>query len=275
MNFSAADLASLAKEAQEVQQENNGNGMDVDGSPATPSPRQSSADHDGGMEVDQEQSSIMDSAEAHRLFKLAREPSEILPNLFLGTARHALNQGFLAKHNVTYILCVADTCRFPSRQYTFRHVPISDYGDTVLDSPQVFGRCFEFIEQAVLSNKSILVHCTLGINRSPCVVIAYLMWKKHWPLKQAYEHVLSRRSSIAPHEDYFTALRRYELKLFGKQSVPESQKPVSMQSQLKEWMKDLAEVNEQRRKEEEAEKKSPQHATQSQPQQQPPQPHAS
>jgi hypothetical protein len=80
-------------------------------------------------------------------------------------------------------------------------------------------------EEARSSQKSVLVHCAAGVNRSPTIVIAYLMFSMRWSLKTgkefisshsliflaAYRHVLSKKASICPHEKYMEQLSKYEV----------------------------------------------------------------
>ena len=41
---------------------------------------------------------------------------------------------------------------------------------------------------------TVYVHCNMGINRSPSIVIAYLHWVQGWDLEKATDHVLKCRS---------------------------------------------------------------------------------
>ena len=50
----------------------------------------------------------------------------------------------------------------------------------------------------------VYVHCNAGLNRSPSVVIAALMDREDWPLKQAWKFVL-RRHRCLPYEAVMVA----------------------------------------------------------------------
>lgn len=56
------------------------------------------------------------------------------------------------------------------------------------------------------------------MNRSPTVVLGYLMQFEKMTLKAAYEHTKQRRSLISPHENYFAQLEQFELVLYGNNS---------------------------------------------------------
>ena len=40
----------------------------------------------------------------------------------------------------------------------------------------------------------VYVHCNMGVNRSPSIVIAYLHWVVGWDLEKATDHVMKCRS---------------------------------------------------------------------------------
>jgi len=55
-------------------------------------------------------------------------------------------------------------------------------------------RGINFIESARQKGTKVLVHCVMGISRSPSMVIAYCMYYRGWKLQDAYRYVRSRRS---------------------------------------------------------------------------------
>ena len=72
---------------------------------------------------------------------------------------------------------------------------------------QYFKECIEFIEK----NKTIYIHCLCGISRSPTIVIAYLMWKKHSSYFDTFQFVKKIRNSINPNGGF-----TQQLKIFDK-----------------------------------------------------------
>ena len=66
--------------------------------------------------------------------------------------------------------------------------------------------CIDFIE----NSDKIYVHCTCGINRSPSIVIAYLMWKTHSSFSQTYNFVQKRRSCVEPSIGFITKLKKFD-----------------------------------------------------------------
>lgn len=164
--------------------------------------------------------------------KLFQEPSRINDYLWLGSARHASNRVFLEKHGIAYILCVHTSMRMHSG-FTQKHVPLSDYGETDLLEKSL-DKCIQFIDSARKTGKCVLVHCHQGINRSPTVVLAYLMAREQLSLEAAYNLTVARRPQICPHEKYMEQLQAYELKLRGTSSFTEQTLPKSLQQAIRE-----------------------------------------
>ncbi len=68
------------------------------------------------------------------------------------------------------------------------------------DLTPLFNDVTAFIHQHISINKSVLVHCKGGINRSPIFVVAYLA-RFVMPLEEAILHVTTMRTAarIQPH----------------------------------------------------------------------------
>jgi protein-tyrosine phosphatase len=193
------------------------------------SPKENSTESKEDLD-EQDDEGDEEEEEAKALFHI---PSEIMTYLFLGSYRHSVNRSYLLEKKIVHILCVAEDAKpVNPKQYRFLHVPISDFGDTVL--VDVLPECFEFIDEAKKKGRAVLVHCSQGINRSPTVVIAYLMAKEGWSLRKAYDHVKSKRRMISPHELYFEQLQQYEVKLTGKSTVSREEAPKSLQAYIRE-----------------------------------------
>jgi protein-tyrosine phosphatase len=138
----------------------------------------------------------------------------VLPYLYLGGYLDARDENNLHENGITHILNVKDSFRYPDpNRFSFLHVPLSDYGETSLEG--ILGRCSEFINNARDAEGKVLVHCALGSNRSPTVVIAYLMTTLRRPLLDCFSHVIRCREGTAPHERYLRQLQEMEERLFG------------------------------------------------------------
>lgn len=112
---------------------------------------------------------------------------------------------------------------------------MSDYGDS--DVLNIAKQCFSFIESARKNNENILVHCRGGLNRSPTIVIAYLMVKRKMTLGDAYNLVKSKREKMSPHKKYIEQLKEYEMKTRGVDTLVEEHTP-SLQDRIMQYRKD-------------------------------------
>ena len=66
-------------------------------------------------------------------------------------------------------------------------LPIKD--DPSFDIRPYFDESAAFIDDAVRHSSRILVHCVAGVSRSATLVLAWMMLRKKFRLKQAIKHV--------------------------------------------------------------------------------------
>jgi len=139
--------------------------------------------------------------------------NEILENfLWLGDRFAASDTKVLKKLGITHLLTLYGT---HEHEYELpvkaRCIPLDDSGMTDLGS--IFNRCFEFIDDAKVNGK-ILVHCAAGVNRSPSIVVAYLMKNHRMRFHEAYEFVQEKRYCIQPAPSYRMQLLEYDKILY-------------------------------------------------------------
>ncbi|KAL8164433.1 UNVERIFIED_CONTAM: Dual specificity protein phosphatase 9 [Gekko kuhli] len=149
-------------------------------------------------------------------------PVQILPNLYLGSARDSANMDTLARLGIHYILNV--TPNLPNLfekngDFHYKQIPISDHWSQNLS--QFFPEAIEFIDEALSRNCGVLVHCLAGISRSVTVTVAYLMQKLHLSLNDAYDLVKRKKSNISPNFNFMGQLLDFEKSLgLGKGGRP-------------------------------------------------------
>jgi len=145
----------------------------------------------------------------------------ILDYLFCGNIYNAHNKKQLLELNIEYILSLrSEGSRLNnnyynknSTQYRYLHCPIDDFGKSNLE--EIWMICFDFIQEAKLNQKKILVHCDGGINRAPTIVLGYLVSREQWPLRKALEHLVQVRPIVAPQASYIEQLRFLEFRILG------------------------------------------------------------
>jgi protein-tyrosine phosphatase len=151
--------------------------------------------------------------------RLVSPPSRILPDLFLGDHGASTQYKLLVEAGVTHILNVRGGASVPpppyGEQLSVHSVKISDFGDD--DLRVHLAPCFAVIDAARSAGGRCLVHCSMGVNRSPSIVLCYLMCAPHtrWSLRDAWEYVRARRPIVSPHHLYWAQLEAIECETHG------------------------------------------------------------
>jgi len=114
--------------------------------------------------------------------------SQILDNLYLGNLDDALN----APPDFV-IVCVLEyqPPNEPNGAYRF---PFLEGG---LANVKVLDEFADFVDKLLSEGRKVLVHCAMGVERSPLAVVWYLHKKKGMSIPEAYAFVKSKRSVVA------------------------------------------------------------------------------
>ncbi|XP_041857412.1 dual specificity protein phosphatase 16 [Melanotaenia boesemani] len=143
--------------------------------------------------------------------------SVILPRLYLG-AESDVTQEQLASLGISYVLSVSRCSPQPSflPSSRFLRIPIDDslWDDLLPWIPQAL----HFIDAAMSSGASVLVHCAAGISRSPALAVAYIMYSLEMDLDHAYRFVKERRPTISPNFNFLGQLQHFQGALSQKTS---------------------------------------------------------
>ncbi|XP_061892320.1 dual specificity protein phosphatase 15 [Entelurus aequoreus] len=135
--------------------------------------------------------------------------SIILPRLYLG-AESDVTQDRLASLDISYVLSVSRCSPRPPFLPCSRHlrIPIDDSlrDDLLPWIPQAL----RFIDKAMSSGASVLIHCAAGISRSPALAVAYIMYSSGMDLDQAYRFVKERRPAISPNFNFLGQLQHFQ-----------------------------------------------------------------
>jgi len=133
--------------------------------------------------------------------------NQILPNLFVGSypespedidrlCRDGITAVLNAQTDEDMVYCGVNWSRLESYYrevgVEVRRVPIMDYEHD--DLQRKLPRCVEVLDELLEAGHTAYVHCNMGINRSPSIVIAYLHWILGWDLDKAADHVMECRS---------------------------------------------------------------------------------
>ncbi len=80
---------------------------------------------------------------------------------------------------------------YQRRGLEVRRVPVRDFDAD--DLRRNLPACVETLRELLDQDHTVLVHCNLGVGRSPSVVIAYLHWVQNWDFDQAAQYLAVRR----------------------------------------------------------------------------------
>lgn len=102
----------------------------------------------------------------------------IFPNLWLGNFHAAMNESFLKKNKIQYVVNITTDipCVYPwivYRQWMVNDDNICTYQNEEVVS--IIGQLVDFIHHGVSHGIGVLVHCKQGHHRSAGIVMAYLM----------------------------------------------------------------------------------------------------
>ncbi|KAI3380816.1 hypothetical protein SNEBB_006168 [Seison nebaliae] len=143
--------------------------------------------------------------------------AKITDSLYLssGAAAHRDN---LKLHGITCLMNISH--EIPKQEvYGVESIKISIDDSAQANLATYFDKLLEKIHEHELKGGRTLVHCVAGVSRSATICIAYLIRYCAMRLKQAHDHVKSRRQFIRPNCGFWRQLIDYERKIYGVTSV--------------------------------------------------------
>ncbi|KAG0463111.1 hypothetical protein HPP92_021587 [Vanilla planifolia] len=136
-------------------------------------------------------------------------PTEILKDfLYLGSYDNASRGELLKTLGISRILNTVPACQNLYKN-SFTYHCLKDLENLQFDDAN------QFLEQCEREKARVLVHCMSGKNRSPAIVIAYLMWSRGWRLIQSFQWVKERRPQVELTTEVHAQLVEFEKRNFG------------------------------------------------------------
>jgi hypothetical protein len=124
----------------------------------------------------------------------------ILKNLWLGNLDAAQDRDFLTKNGIRLVInCTNDLPNYHEndKNINYIRIPVDDSllkKDFMIMTEYLF-RIIPYLDEMLKSNVPVLIHCYAGMQRSACVVAAYLI-KNKVPLYKAI-HFIQKKRNIA------------------------------------------------------------------------------
>lgn len=142
-----------------------------------------------------------------------REPTEIVPHLYIGRMRDANDTNTLQRLGIGAILNLVAGLRLQLNDDddtgvggTIHRLEISARDNPFYDLSQHFDAAYDFIDQNLQNGRNVLVHCHAGRSRSAAIVAMYLQRKFDWSPAHALFFIKGRRPSICPNEGFVKQL---------------------------------------------------------------------
>ena len=132
--------------------------------------------------------------------------SEILPNLYLGSAKHFTRQTDEFKDlGIDVIInCCKEYIHRPNSDYIIENYPIMDGFDATIT--EYLEPVTDKIKYYMDQNKKVYVHCVFGKSRSPTIIIYYLMKYHNKTFDAAYKHVILKRPIVSVNRNFLNEL---------------------------------------------------------------------
>uniref|UniRef100_K3W6J1 Tyrosine-protein phosphatase domain-containing protein n=1 Tax=Globisporangium ultimum (strain ATCC 200006 / CBS 805.95 / DAOM BR144) TaxID=431595 RepID=K3W6J1_GLOUD len=161
--------------------------------------------------------------------------SKIKDGLFMGDVDAAQDSEFLQLNGIVHIInCVPRQVPNLFQQSLGLSYTPCDL-DEVLRRPlfdlknREFMGLVKLIDRSLEKTESVLVHSLHGLNRSPSLMIGYLMVKYCWGVDKAYDFIVTKRADIKLDESYAEQLCSLESQL--QKTYPDR----ATEQQIFEW----------------------------------------
>jgi len=137
------------------------------------------------------------------------DAQEILPGIWLGSFPAAIKDDELRRRNITHVLSIGAEFRpvYPEQFSYLVAFAMDCPGQNILN---YFEHTNQFIDSALSSGSSILVHCQAGISRSATLVAAYLVSHQGLSWNQALNSIKTIRPCVGPNVGFRKQLQSWE-----------------------------------------------------------------
>jgi len=145
--------------------------------------------------------------------------TQVIPGkLYLGCEDNSTDEDQLLALGITNILCLSNRIH-QIHGIENEHFVMSDMGRTELKT--FLAQVYPYMKRSQKGDKKLFVHCKLGQNRSPTLVIAFLIKSRGLTLYEAHKMLKEKRPLVQIHRNYAKMLLKLERNLLGETSLPD------------------------------------------------------
>ena len=134
---------------------------------------------------------------------------EVADRIFVGDLYSAFNRKGLKSRSITHIICMLPG--IPNIYPEIAYLQLPSLDDVSFDISMYFTRAIVFLEQAMKSGGSALIHCSCGVSRSSTIAALYEMHRTGDSADEVIERFRASREIICPNAGFVLHLRNWHL----------------------------------------------------------------
>jgi atypical dual specificity phosphatase len=146
--------------------------------------------------------------------------TEVLPGKLYLSGLAPVSEENLKKCGISVIIRVLDTEPVVEMKDIITHwYQVDDFESESHEIRKYFDAATDVINEAITSEKKVLVHCRAGVSRSATIVLCYLMKYEKKSLIEAHTFLKEKRKLIRPNLGFWSQLVDFEYSLHGENTV--------------------------------------------------------
>ena len=119
---------------------------------------------------------------------------KITDKIYLGSEEGLDEHDFLKSEKINSIISIIPEEHKLPEEMNMKILNLNTENFLVTSFLKSLKECIKFIEKS----DKVLIHCSCGVDRSPSILIGYLMWKTHSSYDEVYNYIKAKRNCIEP-----------------------------------------------------------------------------